>query len=195
MDATPSALPKLATKHVELYLSAKPDGTLRLNTHNQPLRHTTNHAPTIDHAAAAQLLRPDADAPPRRAGKKKQVDTAGANWAEMRAPALTPELKRELDVLKMRGALDPKRFYRSSGSKEAPKYFQVGTIVEGVGERRLTNKERKRTMFGELLSDDALRARARAKFRKVQRATMSGVKKTSKGAKKARPRASTRSKR
>ena len=66
-------------------------------------------------------------------GSRKSEDTAGASWGHMRAPQLTTELKRDLLLVKMRGALDPKRFYRSSDSgKGLPKYFQVGTIVAGA---------------------------------------------------------------
>ena len=43
----------------------------------------------------------------------------------MAAPEITEERKHDLEVLQMRKALDPKRFYKSSDTKVAPKYFQV----------------------------------------------------------------------
>ena len=43
----------------------------------------------------------------------------------MKAPELTPELKADLKVIKMRGALDPKRFYKKSDREGLPKFFQV----------------------------------------------------------------------
>lgn len=42
--------------------------------------------------------------------KKDLTDTAGAAWGDMKAPKLTPELKRELQLVRMRGAFDPKRY-------------------------------------------------------------------------------------
>lgn len=117
------------------------------------------------------------------AAKKKRnkgdADTAGAAWGHMRAPELTADLKRELLLVKMRDALDPKRFYRSAdGGKTLPKYFQMGTIMEGAddGKNRLTRKERKGSMLQELMADGAIRKRAKAQFLKSQAAHAEGVK-------------------
>lgn len=43
----------------------------------------------------------------------------------MKAPELTKELKGDLQVLKMRGSLDSKRFYKKNDRDGFPKYFQV----------------------------------------------------------------------
>lgn len=55
-----------------------------------------------------------------RARRREKPDTAGAGWGNMRAPEMTAEVKRELLMVRMRGALDPKRFYRTSDMKKAP---------------------------------------------------------------------------
>ena len=34
-------------------------------------------------------------------------------------------------MLRLRGAFDPKRFYKSADATKFPKYFQMGTVVEG----------------------------------------------------------------
>ena len=34
-------------------------------------------------------------------------------------------------MLRLRGAFDPKRFYKSIDNSKFPKYFQMGTVVEG----------------------------------------------------------------
>ncbi len=47
----------------------------------------------------------------------------------MRAPELTEELKNDLKALKMRSAMDPKRFYKKNDREGPPKYFQVGWEV------------------------------------------------------------------
>jgi len=53
--------------------------------------------------------------------------TTGDGWFNMKAPELTPELRADLKVIKMRGAMDPKRFYKKSDREGLPKYFQVGS--------------------------------------------------------------------
>mmetsp|Transcript_11710 Transcript_11710/g.38741 ORF Transcript_11710/g.38741 Transcript_11710/m.38741 type:complete len:191 (-) Transcript_11710:78-650(-) len=111
-----------------------------------------------------------------RARRREKPDTAGAGWGNMRAPEMTAEVKRELLMVRMRGALDPKRFYRTSDmKKELPKYFQMGTVVEGTGEGR--TRTAKGGLFDQVLNDGKLRKRAKSQFRKVQQATMAGVKK------------------
>ena len=167
-------LPKLlsaATQAKNLYLDINDQGLVS----DRQITTTKN---LCDHSRKSPRLN-DTDAEPtKKQNKKNKSDNAGSSWAHMEAPELTTELKRELKVLQMRGSIDPKRFYRASATREIPKYFQVGTIVEGAAERKLSKKEKNRTMFGELLSDDAIRARARSKFRQVQQSTMSGVRKT-----------------
>ena len=34
-------------------------------------------------------------------------------------------------MLRLSGAFDPKRFYKSMDNSKFPKYFQMGTVVEG----------------------------------------------------------------
>jgi hypothetical protein len=43
----------------------------------------------------------------------------------MKAPELTEELKNDVEILQMRAALDPKRFYKRNEMKTIPKYFEV----------------------------------------------------------------------
>lgn len=43
----------------------------------------------------------------------------------MKAPELTEELRNDLKALKMRSAMDPKRFYKKNDREGFPKYFQV----------------------------------------------------------------------
>jgi hypothetical protein len=46
------------------------------------------------------------------------------DWYDMPVTEMTPGIKRDLQLIQMRGALDPKRFYRKTW-KELPKHFQV----------------------------------------------------------------------
>jgi hypothetical protein len=72
------------------------------------------HAPTLDAAARA------------KESKKTAPDTAGSKWFDLPAPKITEELKRDLRVLRLRGAYDTKRFYKSFDNTKFPKYFAVG---------------------------------------------------------------------
>jgi hypothetical protein len=105
---------------------------------------------------------------------RKQIkDTAGKSWFDMPAPTMTPELKKDLQLLKLRGYMDPKRHYKKgdSKSKTLPKYFQVGTVVESASEYfsgRLTKKERKATLADELLLDQSLGDYRKRKVREIE---------------------------
>ncbi|XP_071940193.1 uncharacterized protein [Coffea arabica] len=105
--------------------------------------------------------------------RKQLRHTAGKHWFDMPAPTLTPELKKDLHLLKLRNAMDPKRHYKKgdSRSKTLPKYFQVGTIIESASEfytGRLTKKERKATLADELLSDSNLAVYRKRKVQEIE---------------------------
>ncbi|XP_071723764.1 rRNA-processing protein fcf2-like [Rutidosis leptorrhynchoides] len=119
---------------------------------------------------------------PKKVNKllRKQVkDTAGNGWFDMPAPTITPELKRDLELLKLRGAMDPKRFYKKAGSKSKalPKYFQVGTVIQSHEEfysGRLSKKERKETLADELLSDSKFKQYRKRKVREIEEKSRPG---------------------
>ncbi|KAK6159640.1 hypothetical protein DH2020_003021 [Rehmannia glutinosa] len=85
---------------------------------------------------------------------KKQVkDTAGKNWFDMPAQTITPELKKDLQLLK------------------------VGTVIESASEfftGRLTKKERKATLADELLSDGTLRHYRKRKVQEIEEVNRPG---------------------
>ncbi|KAK9688797.1 hypothetical protein RND81_09G011600 [Saponaria officinalis] len=105
---------------------------------------------------------------------KKQIkDTAGNKWFDMPAPVITPELKQDLQLLKLRNVMDPKRHYKKSDTKlkTLPKYFQIGTVVEPASEyfsSRLTKKERKSSLADELLNDRSLSQYRKRKVREIE---------------------------
>ncbi|PKA56413.1 hypothetical protein AXF42_Ash014916 [Apostasia shenzhenica] len=103
--------------------------------------------------------------------KRSMKDTAGKSWFDMPAPSITPEVKKDLEILKLRNFIDPKRhFKRGEKSKALPKYFQMGTVIEPASEffsDRLTKKERKATLADELLSDRTLMEYRKRKVQEV----------------------------
>ncbi|KAK3814902.1 MAG: Fcf2 pre-rRNA processing-domain-containing protein [Benniella sp.] len=116
--------------------------------------------------------------------KQKQEErekTAGKGWFDLPQQIMTPELKRDLQILKLRNVLDPKRFYKreDKGKAKFPKYFQIGTVIEGNTEfysSRLTKKERATTITGEVMKDLAGREYYKRKFSEIQEAKQSGGK-------------------
>ncbi|CAL8253714.1 unnamed protein product [Merluccius merluccius] len=101
--------------------------------------------------------------------KRKEVKekTTGDGWFNMKAPELTPELKADLKVIKMRGSMDPKRFYKKNDRDGLPKYFQVGTVMDSPVDfyhARVPKKDRKRTMVEELMADADFRRQNKKKY-------------------------------
>ncbi|KAJ1390532.1 Fcf2 pre-rRNA processing [Sesbania bispinosa] len=101
---------------------------------------------------------------------RKQVkDTAGKDWFNLPAQTITPELQKDLKLLKLRAAMDPKRHYKKgdSKSKTLPKYFQANSPLDYYS-GRLTKKERKATLADELLSDQNLAVYRKRKVREIE---------------------------
>jgi len=111
---------------------------------------------------------------------QKKKATAGQRWFDLPRTNLTPELKRDLQLLKMRNILDPHRHYRKEGGKmKAPEYSQVGTIVQGPTEYftgRLENKKRKKTFVEEVLAGEQQTKRFKRKYGELQDKKTSGKK-------------------
>jgi hypothetical protein len=107
-------------------------------------------------------------------------ETAGSKWFDMEATPVTSSIRSDLMMLRNRNFIDAKRFYKGSDHKRAlPKFFQVGTVIEGTGQfksGRLTKKERRATFVDELMSDDRLRGYSKKTFLSIQSKKASGGK-------------------
>lgn len=113
----------------------------------------------------------------KREAKENREKSAGDKWFNMPKAELTPELKRDLQLIQMRNVLDPKRHYKKNtfgynadGETAFPKYVQQGTIVQDSSEffsARLTRKQRKTTFAEELLSDNKTRQYFKRKYDEI----------------------------
>ncbi|KAJ9075405.1 dTDP-fucopyranose mutase [Entomophthora muscae] len=113
---------------------------------------------------------------------KLKESNAGAKWFNMPAPVMTPELKRDLELLSLRNVLDKKRFYKRSDKQPTSKFLQVGTIVEDKSEfysARMTKKERQSTMVGEVLNDAVAQDYFKSRFDQIQQTGADNAKKPS----------------
>lgn len=116
----------------------------------------------------------------KRRHEEEKKATAGPMWFNLPRTDLTPELKRDLQLLRMRSVLDPKRHFKKDNRKsDVPEFSQIGTIIEGPTEfrsARLTNRERKRTLVEEVLAGELSTRRFKSKYNEIQKSKTSGRK-------------------
>ncbi|BCR89076.1 Fcf2 domain-containing protein [Aspergillus chevalieri] len=163
-----SLIPKLSTNHSL-----------------QPYVHETNEVAMLDPlriSDSRQKNVPNFDPTKTRtntSGKKKEKPSAGDDWFNLPKTEMTPELKRDLQLLRMRSVLDPKRHYKKEGKAKPPEFSQVGTIVEGPTEffnGRIAKKDRKRTFVEEAMALERETRRFESKYNDIQTTKRSGKK-------------------
>lgn len=57
--------------------------------------------------------------------QKQEALTKGKDWFNLPATKITDSVRHDLDLIRMRSALDTKRFYKKNETEAYPKYFQV----------------------------------------------------------------------
>ncbi|PXF41905.1 rRNA-processing protein fcf2 [Gracilariopsis chorda] len=97
------------------------------------------------------------------------------HWHEMPAANLTPELQRDLRIIENRQHLDPKRFYKSSGTGrkkgQLPTHVQVGTVLSGAHEffsGRLLKRERRARIIDQVLASKETMHYTKSRYQKLQ---------------------------
>ncbi|GAA5859186.1 hypothetical protein JCM8547_008907 [Rhodosporidiobolus lusitaniae] len=115
--------------------------------------------------------------------RARQPHTAGPQWFNLPATPVTPELKRELDALRLSNALDPKKFLRGGAKKEkVGEFFQIGhllpstTRVSSLSTSQRDGKVHKQSFIESLITDEHAKAYAKKKTAEVTRKGMSGRK-------------------
>ena len=111
---------------------------------------------------------------------QSQKDNSGSDWYNLPKTDLTPELRRDLKLLKMRDVVAMgKQFFKKDNKKDfIPEYSQVGTIIAGATDganHRLTRKEQKRSIVEEVLAGEAT-AKFKSKYHQIQEKKQSGGK-------------------
>ncbi|KAK4217328.1 rRNA-processing protein fcf2 [Rhypophila decipiens] len=119
---------------------------------------------------------------PKPAQAKTAADKkdALADWYNLPKTELTPELKRDLQILKMRDvvAMGKQYFKKDSRKNFVPEYCAVGRILPGATDgsnHRLTKKEQKRTIVEEVLAGQTT-SKFKSKYHEVQEKKQSGNK-------------------
>ncbi|KAK1134316.1 hypothetical protein K0M31_012091 [Melipona bicolor] len=102
--------------------------------------------------------------------RKERAKTKGKDWYNLPAPEVTPEIRHDLQVIRMRSVLDPKHFYKKNDLKTIPKYFQIGKVMDShldYYSGRLTKKERKNTIVDELMADAQFSKYNKRKYKEI----------------------------
>lgn len=106
--------------------------------------------------------------------------STGPSWYNLPRTDLTPQLKRDLQILRMRNVLDPHRHYKKENNKSTvPDFSQVGTIVEGPTEffsARVPKRERSKTLAEGVMDEERSSARMKRKYNEIQERKKSGKK-------------------
>ncbi|EXJ86499.1 hypothetical protein A1O3_03450 [Capronia epimyces CBS 606.96] len=117
------------------------------------------------------------------AEKSKKINdqlSAGPDWFDLPKTNLTPQLKRDLQLIQMRSVLDPHRHYKKNNRKgKVPTFSQTGTVIEGPTEfysSRINKKDRHKTFVEEAIAAEKENGRLKRKYSEVQEAKTSGQK-------------------
>ncbi|EPQ30253.1 uncharacterized protein PFL1_02369 [Pseudozyma flocculosa PF-1] len=173
--------PRLATtarvKNVDKHIDALDSGKLTGN----PRARDAAKRPEISTAGRNWFDMPEFGASNSRlqaATKRSVVDAGKSSGSGGDARVATAEqLRKEVQAIRLRNALDPKRFYRG-GAKDRgmPKYAQIGTIIASPLEPKsvMNRRERGRTVVEELIRDAEASAYAKRKFAESQERNASG---------------------
>ncbi|KIW71267.1 hypothetical protein PV04_03450 [Phialophora macrospora] len=117
---------------------------------------------------------------PQNAKKINDQISAGPEWFDMPKTNLTPQLKRDLQLIEMRSVLDPHRHYKKNTRKgKIPTFSQTGTVIEGPTEffsARINKKERAKNFVEEAMATENQTGRFKRKYSEIQEAKTSGKK-------------------
>ncbi|KAL9623251.1 MAG: hypothetical protein Q9160_002357 [Pyrenula sp. 1 TL-2023] len=116
---------------------------------------------------------------PYTSKRKLEKPTAGHEWYDLPQTTVTPQFKRDMQLLQMRSVLDPHRHYKKSGKMKIPSFSQVGTVIEGPTEfysARINKKDRKRNFVDEVMTGEQNNQRFKRKYDEIQTAKRSGKK-------------------
>ncbi|KIX10377.1 uncharacterized protein Z518_01459 [Rhinocladiella mackenziei CBS 650.93] len=115
--------------------------------------------------------------------KSKKINdqiSAGSDWFDMPKTNLTPQLRRDLQLIEMRSVLDPHRHYKKNNRRgKIPTFSQTGTVIEGPTEfysARIDKKDRSKNFVEEAMTTERETGRFKRKYSELQEAKTSGKK-------------------
>mmetsp|Transcript_35392 Transcript_35392/g.78562 ORF Transcript_35392/g.78562 Transcript_35392/m.78562 type:complete len:410 (+) Transcript_35392:28-1257(+) len=136
------------------------------------LVHQTRVVAEKEKGLAKQLLAPPRDPTlASKAARKAAPSTAGKDWYHLPATRIDDDMKQQLRLLRLRGAYDPKRFYKSFDVNKFPTHFQLGTVVDNPLDfygGRLSQSQRKANITEQLLADNDITQSRKKRYAKLQ---------------------------
>ncbi|ODQ77146.1 hypothetical protein BABINDRAFT_163870 [Babjeviella inositovora NRRL Y-12698] len=144
--------------------------------HSELLKPTKVSTSVISTKTITKVIRINDPIVVKATAKASEATNAGSKWFDMPKTSLTPQLRRDLQLIQQRAALDPKRHYKKDKWK-IPEFFQMGTIIEGNTEyysARINKRQRGTSMVDEILKDDDTRNFMKRKYTEIQAAKTSG---------------------
>ncbi|KAF3317996.1 hypothetical protein TWF173_008739 [Orbilia oligospora] len=181
---TKHRVPKLETsKSLKSYLQTGHRGVTSITeSGRKPTASSSSSSTRLHTKKTVELpfMRVDDPVKLEKSKKENEEKTAGPNWYNMPATAVTPEIKRDLQMIKLRNVLDRHKHFKGDDWKgKIPKYFQMGTVIEGPTEfysARMNRKDRKKTIVDEILSSSGSKSRFKKKYEEIQARKRSGKK-------------------
>ena len=138
----------------------------------------------LDQAEVAEMMGRSAlegiERPSAELGAKRKKPAA-PGFFDFRSTELTEEVRHDIEVIRMRNFINPKKHYKGQDHKWAPKEFQVGTVIVPAHEyysAGMGRKELKRGALEGFKRDTKTGSYVKKKFLEVQEKKNSGGKKT-----------------
>jgi hypothetical protein len=117
---------------------------------------------------------------PAKSKKINDQVSAGPDWFDLPKTNLTPQLKRDLQLIELRTVLDPHRHYKKNNRKgKIPTFSQTGTVIEGPTEffsARTNKRDRANNFVEETMATEKATGRFKRKYAEIQDAKTSGKK-------------------
>jgi hypothetical protein len=102
-------------------------------------------------------------------------DSTGEGWFNMKSSTMTSQLKRDIQILNLRKALNPTQHYKEA--KIGKKHVQYGTVIETHYNRFGTGLGRKpKALVDQLLQDSQFSKQLHSKFLSIQQRRQMGLK-------------------
>lgn len=95
---------------------------------------------------------------------------SSSSWFDMKNPVMTPEIAMEIQIIKNRNILDPKRHYKK-GKWDIGKFFHVGTLIDGSNEKNLLYTKQKlgKSLFKDITSDNNSNSYLKRTYNEIQK--------------------------
>jgi Fcf2 pre-rRNA processing. len=104
--------------------------------------------------------------------KLEESQTTGNKWFNMKKNILTPEAQEQLNLIKLRGHINPNQFYKKPDWQGLPQYYQIGTVIGGGDDpksMKIPKREKKGSLIDQFLAEDASTNWTKKKFGEIQK--------------------------